>query len=316
MTQYDEIMRFGVVLPARNESKALPNLISEIQQSITAEYPNSQIEILVVDDGSSDDTLQTVPSRVTLSENLKLSFISFTRNFGKEAAMYAGLKHFSNNTTRLVIMDADGQHPVSEMLSMLRQSINSGCCVVGVQDHSKNGLTYKWANKILHTAISPAEGSSPTGTSDFRVLTNVAVEKFLSLPERSRFSRELFDFLGLPTVYYPYEVASRLDGSRSRWGKRSLFGYAITSITARGTSVLPTLILAASAVVSVVTVYAVVVSVISVSRGEYSGTASILFALVMFQILQFIFLFFISSIVVNILTESKQRPLYIERDIS
>jgi hypothetical protein len=72
--------------------------------------------------------------------------------------------------------------------------------------------------------------------------------------------------------------------------------------------------LAASGVVSVVTVYAIVVSVISVSRGEYSGTASILFALVMFQILQFIFLFFISSIVVNILTESKQRPLYIEQE--
>lgn len=314
MTINAETMRFGVVLPARNESKTLPNLISEIHYSIEAEYPNSQLEILVVDDGSSDDTLQTVPNRVTQSERFTLSFISFTRNFGKEAAMFAGLKHFSKDSTRIVIMDADGQHPVNEMLSMLGKSLDSGCCVVGVQDHSTNGLTYKWANKILHSAISPAEGSSPTGTSDFRVLTHDAVEKFLALPERSRFSRELFDFLGLPTVYYRYKVASRIDGSTSRWGKRSLFGYAITSITARGSSVLPTLILAASGVVSAVTIYAIVVSVISVSRGEYSGTASILFALVMFQILQFIFLFFISSIVVNILTESKQRPLYIEQD--
>jgi hypothetical protein len=196
---------------------------------------------------------------------------------------------------------------------MLRQSVDSGCCVVGVQDHSTNGLAYKWANKLLHSAISPTEGSSPTGTSDFRVLTNEAVIEFVSLPERSRFSRELFDFLGLPTIYYRYKVASRSDGSTSRWGKRNLFGYAITSITARGSSVLPSLILAASAVVSAVTIYAIIVSVISVSRGEYSGTASILFALVMFQILQFIFLFFISSVVVNILTETKQRPLFIKK---
>jgi glycosyltransferase involved in cell wall biosynthesis len=307
-------IRFGVVLPARNESKTLPNLISEIQHSLEFEYPNSQIEILVVDDGSSDDTLQAVPDRVTESERFTLSFISFTRNFGKEAAMFAGLNHFSKNTTRIVIMDADGQHPVSEMLSMLRQSLESGCCVVGVQDHSTNGLAYKWANKILQAAISPAEGSSPTGTSDFRVLTNEAVVRFLALPERSRFSRELFDFLGLPTIYYRYKVASRMDGSTSRWGRRNLFGYAITSIIARSSSVLPTLILAASGVVTAVTVYAIVVSVISVSRGEYSGTASILFALVMFQILQFIFLFFISAIVVNILTESKQRPLYVEKE--
>jgi hypothetical protein len=72
--------------------------------------------------------------------------------------------------------------------------------------------------------------------------------------------------------------------------------------------------LAASAVVSVVTIYAIVVSVNSISRGDYSGTASILFALVIFQILQFIFLVFISSIVVNVLVEAKQRPLFIAKD--
>ena len=313
MTQNAEIMRFGVVLPARNESKALPELISGIRSSIHKEFPDSQIEILVVDDGSSDDTVDSVPSRVPNFEDFTLSFISFTRNFGKEAAMYAGLNYFSGKTNRVVIMDADGQHPVAEMLCMLRQSVDSGCCVVGVQDHSTNGLAYKWANKLLHSAISPTDGSSPTGTSDFRVLTSEAVIEFVSLPERSRFSRELFDFLGLPTIYYRYKVASRSDGSTSRWGKRNLFGYAITSITARGSSVLPSLILAASAVVSAVTIYAIIVSAISVSRGEYSGTASILFALVMFQILQFIFLFFISSVVVNILTETKQRPLFIKK---
>ena len=308
-----DLFTFGVILPARNESKALPRLIAEIQTAISLEFPQSTLEILVVDDGSSDDTLETVPNSVQTSDDFALSFISFTRNFGKEAAMYAGLKHFSQRVSRVVIMDADGQHPVSEMIIMLRKSMDTGCCIVGVQDHSTNGRAYKWANKVLHAASSGSDNSSPTGTSDFRVLTTTAVTEFLKLPERSRFSRELFDFLGLPTVYYRYKVASRLDGSTSRWGRRNLFGYAITSITARGSSILPSLILAASAVVSIVTIYAIIVSVISVSRGEYSGTASILFALVMFQVLQFIFLFFISSIVVNILTEVKQRPLYIEK---
>ena len=313
MPQNVDSITFGVILPARNESKALPGLITDIQTSISIEFPESKLEILVVDDGSSDNTLETVQNFISESDNLPLSIISFTRNFGKEAAMFAGLQHFSEKTDRVVIMDADGQHPVSEMIVMLHKSVDTGCCVVGVQDHSTNGKAYKLATKVVHAASSANENSSPTGTSDFRVLTSTAVTEFLALPERSRFSRELFDFLGLPTIFYRYKVASRLDGSTSRWSRRSLFGYAITSITARGSSVLPSLILAASAVVSVVSIYAIVVSVVSVSRGEYSGTASILFALVMFQILQFVFLFFISSIVVNILTEAKKRPLYIEK---
>ena len=313
MTENAELVRLGVVIPARNEANALPGLLEELENSISNKFPECAVEILVVDDGSSDNMIEIVSSKVSTSERFSVSFISFTRNFGKEAAMYAGLQHFASRTDRVVLMDADGQHPVFEMLVMLEKSIESNICVVGVQDHSTNGLTYRLANRILHAVISPAEGSSPTGTSDFRVLTNDAVIKFLALPERARFSRELFDFLGLPTIYYRYKVAARSDGSSSRWGRRKLFGYAMTSITARGSAVLPSLILASSAVVSVVTVYAIIVSVLSVARGQYNGTASILFALVMFQILQFIFLFFISSVVVNILTESKQRPIYIER---
>lgn len=313
MHQKIDLITFGVILPARNESKALPELITDIQTSVSIEFPNNKIEILVVDDGSSDNTLETVQNFVSQSDNFSLSIISFTRNFGKEAAMFAGLQHFSGKTDRVVIMDADGQHPVSEMVVMLRKSVDTGCCVVGVQDHSSNGLLYKIANKVLHAAVSPNDDASPTGTSDFRVLTERAVLKFLELPERSRFSREIFDFLGLPTIYYQYTVAPRTDGTRSRWGRRNLFGYAITSITVKGPTVLPTLILASSAVVLVVTIYAIVVSGISISRGDYSGTASILFALVMFQIFQFIFLVFISSIVVATLIETKQRPLYIQR---
>ncbi len=313
MTQSARSIQLGVVIPARNESGALPNLITEIEESISHKFPQFKVEILVVDDGSSDNMVEVITSITPKSENFEVSVISFTRNFGKEAAMYAGLEHFASKADRIVIMDADGQHPVSEMISMLQQSLDSDSCVVGVQDHSTNGVAYRWANKVLHAAVSPAEGSSPTGTSDFRVLTKDAAIKFLALPERARFSRELFDYLGLPTIYYRYAVASRLDGSSSRWGRRSLLGYAITSITSRGSSVLPGLILAASSVVSVVTIYAIIVSVLSVARGQYNGTASILFALVMFQVLQFIFLFFISSVVVNILIETKERPLYIKK---
>jgi glycosyltransferase involved in cell wall biosynthesis len=271
---------------------------------------------VVVDDGSTDNTRQIVEDYKAGHSEFDVTLVSFTRNFGKEAAMYAGLECLVGRMDRICLMDSDGQHPPAELIRMLKESFRSNSCVAGFQDYSTSGMTYRLGAKILRLIREPASANNPSGLSDFRVLTNFAVQSFLNLPERARFSRELFDYLGIPTIFLSYEVAQRSDRTNSRWTRRGLVGYAMTAITSRGALILPSMLFASIAVIMSVITYAVIVSIKSISDGNLNGTASILFALVMFQVVQFVFLFFISAIVVNLMIEAKKRPLFIVRSDS
>ena len=309
-------LRIGVVLPAHNEEKTICSLMDEIHTAISNEFPSAHLEIVVVDDGSTDFTCRVVSDYEVDHSDFDVNLVSFTRNFGKEAAMYAGLERLVDRMDRICLMDSDGQHPPAELIRMLRESFLSNSCVAGFQDYSANGKTYRLGAKMLRMIRKPESDNNPSGLSDFRVLTNFAVQSFLKLPERARFSRELFDYLGIPTIFLKYEVAKRSDGTESRWTRRSLVGYAMTAITSRGVLILPSILFASLAVIITVITYAIVVSIKSIADGNRNGTASILFALVMFQIIQFVFLFFISAIVANMMIEAKKRPLFIVRQDS
>ena len=309
-------LAIGVVLPAHNEAKSICSLMDELHIAISNEFPTARLEIVVVDDGSTDHTRQAVADYTLNKSDFDVTLVSFTRNFGKEAAMYAGLERLVNRMDRICVMDSDGQHPPTELIRMLKESFQSNSCVAGFQDYSSNGLTYRLGAKMLRLIRKTSSDNNPSGLSDFRVLTNFAVQSFLNLPERARFSRELFDYLGIPTIFLKYEVAQRSDGTNSRWTRRGLVGYAMTAITSRGVLILPSILFASLAVITSVISYAIVVSIKSISDGSHNGTASILFALVMFQIIQFVFLFFISAIVANLMIEAKERPLFVVRSDS
>lgn len=305
--------KIGIVLPAHNEEKTICSLINNLYDSISLEYPAARLEIVVVDDGSTDNTRQIVEDYKADNSEFDVTLVSFTRNFGKEAAMYAGLECLVDRMDRICLMDSDGQHPPAELIRMLKESFRSNSCVAGFQDYSTSGMTYRLGAKLFRLIREPASDNNPSGLSDFRVLTNFAVQSFLNLPERARFSRELFDYLGIPTIFLKYEVAQRSDRTNSRWTRRGLVGYAMTAITSRGALILPSMLFASAAVIMSVITYAVIVSIKSISDGNLNGTASILFALVMFQVVQFVFLFFISAIVANLMIEAKKRPLFIVR---
>jgi glycosyltransferase involved in cell wall biosynthesis len=290
--------------------------MNNLYDSISLEYPAARLEIVVVDDGSTDNTRQIVEDYKADHSEFDVTLVSFTRNFGKEAAMYAGLECLVDRMDRICLMDSDGQHPPAELIRMLKESFRSNSCVAGFQDYSTSGMTYRLGAKALRLIREPASENNPSGLSDFRVLTNFAVQSFLNLPERARFSRELFDYLGIPTIFLKYEVAQRADRTNSRWTRRGLVGYAMTAITSRGALILPSMLFASAAVIMSVITYAVIVSIKSISDGNLNGTASILFALVMFQVVQFVFLFFISAIVVNLMIEAKKRPLFVVRSDS
>jgi glycosyltransferase involved in cell wall biosynthesis len=287
--------------------------MDSLYAAVSVNFPNARLEIVVVNDGSNDRTHHLVTEYKKAQVQFDVTLVSFTRNFGKEAAMFAGLEALVNRMDRVCLMDSDGQHPPSELIRMLKESFRSDSCVAGFQDYSSNGRTYRLGTSLLRLMRNSSSDGNPSGLSDFRVLTNFAVQSFLGLSERARFSRELFDYLGIPTIFMKYAVASRADGTKSRWTRRGLVGYAITAITSRGVLILPSLMFASLTVIASVTFYAILVSLKSISDGNLNGTASILFTLVMFQILQFVFLFFVSAIVANLLIEAKRRPMYVVR---
>ena len=204
---------------------------SSFYQSVEALLPElgAEIEYVFVDDGSSDGTLELLKAyRV---QNPAVHYISFSRNFGKEAALYAGLQHATGDL--VVVMDADLQDPPSmllEMKALLDQNADIDC--VGTRRTSREGepffrslcadLFYRLMQKISPVAL-------PSGVRDFRMMRRSVVDAILTLTESNRFSKGLFAWVGFKTHYLDYPNVERQAGKTS-WSFRQLFFYSIEGI--------------------------------------------------------------------------------------
>lgn len=302
----------AVVIPVLNEAPTIVELINLIDSTLSSRFENCRPSFVIVDDGSTDGT-PSVILRSTRKTHLDITVITLRRNFGKEAAMLAGIEHaLQRDCTRIALLDGDGQHPVDDLGDMVELSIVNGRSVVGVQDYSTNSSLYRLGTSLLRRLIRGSSASGPpAGVSDFRVLTRDAAVDYLALRERERYLRDLFDFNGSPSEYFNYSVNQRTDSSRSRWSRLKLVSYAATLVSSRGAQILPRLMVFVAGLVSLVSLYAFATTVLSLARGDRTGVPSILFTLVLFQLGTIVLLFFIAAIVVTVLLEVKQRPPYI-----
>ena len=215
----------SVVIPAYNEG-AMIHKTAEVVSSLLSEN-NIEYEIIFVNDGSKDTTWEEIVNASANNKNIK--GVCFSRNFGKEGAVFAGLEHASGDCC--VVMDCDLQHPPKTILEMYKLWTEGFEVVEGVKaSRGKESFIHKMFVKTFYNIISGSTGIDMSRASDFKLLDRKVVDSFLALPERHVFFRALSSWVGYKTAYVEFDVQERELGE-SKWSFKSLVKYAINNIT-------------------------------------------------------------------------------------
>ena len=223
-------MLISLVVPAYNEGR---QLIANLRQILAAAEPcGHELELVVVDDGSKDDSAAQVEELAAMDPRVRL--VAFTRNFGKEAAIYAGLGNARGAAA--VVLDADLQHP-PQLIPQMVEAWRNGALAVEAVKHKRNDASSldAWLARSFYRLYRKLSGFDIEGHSDFKLIDREVIDLYLKLPERYRFFRGLINWLGMEGTAIGFEVAPRA-GEGSRWNKLSLLRYAINNVTAFSTA--------------------------------------------------------------------------------
>ena len=298
----------SVVLPSYNEEEMVPVAARTVHEILAAEGIGH--ELLFVDDGSRDATWQRI--REAAASVPAVRGVHFSRNFGKEAAIFAGLNETKGDC--VAVIDCDLQHPPEKLVEMYRLWEQGFEVVEGVKsDRGKESVMHRFAAKTFYAIISRATGIDMSRASDFKLLDRKAVNVILTMREKRSFFRALSSWVGFRTTEVSYEVRERTAGE-SKWSTWSLMKYAVSNITAF--TAMP---------LHLVTVFGVITLLISVVLGiialvqKIAGTAlggftTVIILLLFLGSLIMISLGIIGYYVGNIYEEIKDRPRYIIAD--
>ena len=302
--------KITVVVPCYNEEESIPYFYKEIKEVI--KKMNVELELLFVNDGSSDKTLEVIKSLVNDSS---VKYISFSRNFGKEAAMIAGLDLASGDY--VTIMDSDLQDPPSLLPEMLRLIKEEGYDIVGTRRVTRKGepvirsffarCFYKIINKMSKVEMVD-------GARDFRLMTRQVVDSVLKLREYNRYSKGLFSFVGYNTKWLEYENIERVAGE-TKWSFWKLLIYAIEGIVAFTTIPLTIATIIGLVFCLIAFVMIIVVIVKTLVWGDpTSGWPSLVCIIFLVSGIQLLCLGIIGEYLSKMYLEVKNRPIYIIKE--
>ena len=302
----------SVIVPCFNEQEVLPIFYKEITK-VAADMAGYDFEFIFVDDGSKDETLNECKKLAESDDRVK--YISFSRNFGKEAAMYAGLEKSTGDM--VAIMDVDLQDPPALLPQMVYAIETEGYDSVATRRVTRKGepvirsffarMFYKIINKISKTEIVD-------GARDYRLMSRQFVNSLLELSERNRFSKGLFGWVGYKTKWLEYENVERAAG-QTKWSFWKLFLYSIEGIMAFSTAPL-----AISAVVGFIMCAVAAVAIIfivfrTLMFGDpVSGWPSMVCIILFIGGIQLFCLGIVGEYLAKTYTEIKNRPIYICRE--
>jgi glycosyltransferase involved in cell wall biosynthesis len=294
------------VVPAYNEAGNLPSLLQALGEALQALTP--RWEIIVVNDGSRDDTAAVIRPWL---QTPGVRYLALSRNFGKEAALSAGLEHALGAV--VVMLDADGQHPLSLLPTMLdgwRQGADAVCAV------RESRADESWAKRLgtglfyrIVNAGSPVP--IPQDAGDFRLMDRRVVDALLSLPERNRFLKGLYAWVGFRTDFIRYAPAPRAHG-QSSFSFTRLLALALTGVTAF--SNLPLRLWSGlGALIAVCAIgYGGWIVIDHLANGNpVPGWPTVVVSLMFFSGVQLLSIGILGEYVGRIFTEVKRRPIYL-----
>jgi len=303
--------RISVVVPCYNEEQALPYFIQEIQKVAAQMAPKQvELEILLVNDGSRDNTLSLLRTYAAQYPNVR--YLSFSRNFGKEAAMYAGLEHARGDY--VAMMDADMQDPPSllpQMYDILQTGEYDSVATRRVSRKGEPAIRSFFARMFYKIINRISDADIVDGARDYRLMSRTMVDAILSMKEYNRFSKGIFGWVGFRTYWLPYENVERVAGE-TKWSFFKLFRYSLEGIVAFSTAPL-----AIASVVGVLVCLAAVVALAVVLAktlifgDPVAGWPSMICIILFLGGVQLLTMGIMGQYLAKTYLETKKRPIYI-----
>lgn len=304
--------KISVVVPCYNESESLNYLFDQLRQ-LPNDIPDVEFEFIFVDDGSSDDTLDKLKALSMGKQNV--FYIGLSRNFGKEAALLAGLKLSTGDY--VAVMDADLQDPPALLKEMYHAVVNEGYDCAAARRTDRRGepkirsffakMFYKLMNRMSQTEIVD-------GARDFRLMTRQMVDAILSVSEYNRFSKGIFGWVGFKTKWIEYQNVDRVAG-KTKWSFWSLLKYSMEGIVAFSTAPLTVAFLLGIAfcVLSFIAIIFIVIRQLLFGNSAF-GWSSMVCIIFFLSGIQLFCMGIIGQYMAKTYLEAKHRPIYIVKE--
>ena len=305
--------KLSIVVPCYNEEETIPLFYPAVEK-VVKQMP-VETEYWFVNDGSSDDTLAEL-RKLHAQDPERVHYVSFSRNFGKEAGLYAGLQAAIGDY--VVVMDADLQDPPEYLPEMYKDISTGEYDCVGMRRIDRKGEAkfksflsnqfYNVINKISDTKIV-------SGARDYRMMTRQMVDAVLSLTEYNRFSKGIFNLVGFKTKYLPYKNIERVAGTTD-WSTWKLFKYAIDGITdfSEAPLAIATWAGGLTAFISIIGMIIVIIRKIVEPGSSAFGWASMVCIILFLGGIQLLCLGIVGRYIGRIYMQTKKRPIYIIKE--
>jgi len=303
--------KLSIVVPCFNEGQHLAQFINELK--ITIQKLTSNFEVIIINDGSSDNTKDIAHSFINAGH---LHYIEFSRNFGKESALMAGINHAGGDA--ILLIDADFQHPLNKIIEMELLWKNGYDMVYGVIiNRVKESWWKKLGTRIFYSLMNSSEVVIPVNAGDFRWLDRQVADALKQLPEKNRFMKGLYAWVGFKSIAIPFEPNERKSGN-SNFGLRRLTGLALSGLASFSTIPLQVWIASGILISGLAVTYGIyVVTETFIYGNAVSGWPTLTVAIMFFSGVQLLSIGILGEYIGQIFNEVKQRPLYlISEDIS
>lgn len=304
--------KISVIVPCYNEEEVLPLFHKEVTQELN-KIENIDYELVFINDGSNDHTMDIL--RLLAKQDSHCLYFSFSRNFGKESAMFAGLQQATGDYC--VIMDADLQHPPKLLKPMYDALSKEGydCCAGKRMDREGEGKIRNLLSKTFYKVIQKmCKLDMSDGAGDFRMMSRQMVNAILELKEYNRYMKGLFSFVGFDTKWIEFHNVERIAGE-TKWSFKSLFSYAIEGIFSFSTApmTIAGIIGGILILLSFVLTSYLVVNVLLLQH-TISAYVSIITLILFLSGLQMLFVSVLGQYTSKGYMESKGRPIYIIKE--